>query len=608
MSRSMETYMGRSFRPVMKLEGLTKVFRILIVVSAVLAFWGWLVYEDITDPGSAVWSAAYRTLQTYIFEVDFDEFPVPIPLMIAVFIAPLSLAGSIVIYFLRLTSNRLQARIVGWTYRNHYVVFGDTPESRVLVESHDKEGSTKIVFVVPPESEIPDEVARHGNVVVIRSTYTSAEIMAATRMDRAHAVFVFPSSEEAIEDYARAIVTAVREGKYRSHTKEVRASFAIRAGAMDEVFSTFSKILSRSYAGHVTGIEFNTFSLDARIARELVEKIAPHVTMDRDTLSCEPIELVIHGFSSFIERYIIEAAQLYHYSIECPFKISVVTDKVHDYNRFIDRYPGLSEVVSIQRFAEGNLSTWVRQRASAPFYASAFRVVVWSDDIWEIPRLARNWRRAMLPVPNSGTAEVPVTFILPYEERMTEVFSALSESLEPLNVELLALRDLLKLPLLVQDIENIDAIARQIHEGYRQKYGAEPWETLSDWQRSFNRRSAAHLKIKLWFLGYRFSGDTDSSPGSATLPDISESERSFLAKIEHRRWVSEKLLDDFVPGQFPKDGSEKRYKEHLRIHEKIQPFSELSSFDKKKDEETFSDLKFILEQILQKERLIKTDS
>lgn len=596
----------------MKLKGLTRIFRLLVVVAAVLAFWGWYAYDDISEPGSAVWSAAYKTLQTYIFEVDLDDYPAPVPLMIAVFLAPLSLAGSIVIYFLRLTGNQLQARIVSWTYEDHIVVMGDTPASRVLVESHDMEGSTRIVFAVPQDADIPQEVALRGNAVVIHGDCTSAETTALTRMDHARAVFVFPSNEGVMEDYARAIVTAYGEGRRRSGSRRVHASFAVNAGSMDEVFSTFSGVLSRSYAGQAKEIEFTTFSLDARLARVLAEKTAPHATKSRDFVRSQRLQLVIHGFGSFVERYILEAAQLYHYSTDKTISIAVITDKEIEYTQFIEKHPGLAEVLTIQRYSEYSLSKWVRKPESVPFLSDPYRVVVWSEDMWEIPRLARDWRRVLLPERGKQDDTVPVTFVLPFEERMTEVYHALTESLGPLCVELLALRDLLRVPLLVEDAEEIDTIARQIHESYQSRFGAEPWEALTDWEKSFNRRSAAHLKIKLWFLGYAISNESDSFSDPVMLPEISEEERHFLSTVEHRRWVAEKLLDDFIPGRFPRGGEvddpqaeKNRYKKHLRIHEDIRPFSELSESDKKKDEATFADLQQILRQVLTKERLVR---
>jgi hypothetical protein len=377
---------------------------------------------------------------------------------------------------------------------------------------------------------------------------------------------------------------------------------------MDDVFSTFSRVLSRSYARQTDLIEFTTFSLDARLARVLAEKTAPHVTETQEAVKNQPLQLVVYGFGPFVERYILETAQLYHYSPDKPFGITVITNKIQAYRSFLANNPGLTDVLMIRQYSEDSLARWVRDPGNKPFSATPYRVVVWSENIWEVPRLAREWRRVLLLAPFNADRAVPITFVLPFEERMTEVYDAFIESLAPLSVELLALRDLLRVPLLVENAEEIDAIAQQIHESYRQRFGAEPWEALTDWEKSFNRRSAAHLKIKLWFLGYALSDDLGSSGSSGSLPDVPAEMRRFLSTLEHRRWIAEKLLDGFIPGRFPPDPEGKQlYKKHLRIHEDIRPFSELSKEDIEKDEATFADLQQVLQRVLTTEHLVTID-
>jgi hypothetical protein len=173
-------------------------------------------------------------------------------------------------------------------------------------------------------------------------------------------------------------------------------------------------------------------------------------------------------------------------------------------------------------------------------------------------------------------------------------------------VDVLSLQEVLDFALLIENTEAIDGIARQIHERYRRDFGAEPWEALSDWKKTFNRRSAAHLKIKLWFLGFELQEDL--SLPRIELPEVSPPERSLLARLEHRRWMAEKLLDDFVPGVFPADaGGRTVYKDHLRIHQDIRPFGELTAEDVRKDEATFADLASMLDHLLTNQRMIRIE-
>jgi hypothetical protein len=156
----------------------------------------------------------------------------------------------------------------------------------------------------------------------------------------------------------------------------------------------------------------------------------------------------------------------------------------------------------------------------------------------------------------------------------------------------------------VSNTQVIDSIASRIHGRYAALYGAPPWELLTEREREFNRRSARHLKIKLWCLGYRL--EEGRSEGDLGLADPAPEVREMLARLEHRRWQAEKLLDDFLPGPSSEDPATRGFwKASLRIHPDIRPFEELSAFDVSKDENTFADMKEILKLLQPTHRLVR---
>lgn len=93
-----------------------------------------------------------------------------------------------------------------------------------------------------------------------------------------------------------------------------------------------------------------------------------------------------------------------------------------------------------------------------------------------------------------------------------------------------------------------DAMARALHEGYRQVAPAHavantPWEALGEDMREANRRILAHLPAKLVSAGADPSGWLGRGAQTASArpqpsPDLIEE----LAELEHRRWLAERRL------------------------------------------------------------------
>lgn len=96
----------------------------------------------------------------------------------------------------------------------------------------------------------------------------------------------------------------------------------------------------------------------------------------------------------------------------------------------------------------------------------------------------------------------------------------------------------------VLTVEQIERIARAIHERYRRKRGEGqshgdpslgPWETLPEPLKHSNRSQAAAIPDKLRSIGCRIAS-LKGPPAS-----FSSEELDRLARIEHERWVQERI-------------------------------------------------------------------
>ena len=111
-----------------------------------------------------------------------------------------------------------------------------------------------------------------------------------------------------------------------------------------------------------------------------------------------------------------------------------------------------------------------------------------------------------------------------------------------------------------------EIISRAMHEEYCRKQAAEgqtpatnpsmvEWENLPESLRESNRRQADHIPAKLQAIGCALA---PLEEWSASESDLSTSEVEELARVEHDRWVAERLLDGWTYAPGPKDLRRKR--------------------------------------------------
>jgi voltage-gated potassium channel Kch len=86
----------------------------------------------------------------------------------------------------------------------------------------------------------------------------------------------------------------------------------------------------------------------------------------------------------------------------------------------------------------------------------------------------------------------------------------------------------------------VDDVARAIHEQYRARHGALPWEELSPALQASNRDQAAAIPEKLAAVGCRVAAAAAANGFDGFTP----SEVELLAEREHERWVRERVVGD----------------------------------------------------------------
>lgn len=108
------------------------------------------------------------------------------------------------------------------------------------------------------------------------------------------------------------------------------------------------------------------------------------------------------------------------------------------------------------------------------------------------------------------------------------------------------------------DTERIDKLAKEVHQLYTLKHGAEKvdveaalpaWRKLDPVLQDSCRQQADHMPVKLRAVGCVMES------GSSAPVEFSPGEIELLARMEHRRWVAERILAGWQSG--PKDTARK---------------------------------------------------
>jgi hypothetical protein len=569
-----------------KSKTLNRILTGFVIGSGVLAWFGWYSYLDIQDQGDLLWTSFYSTLQTFIFETGFEGGPLPGSLRIAAYLAPLSLAASVVVRLLQRSRNAVQGAFIRIFISDHAIITGLTDESKALLSSQNLRRT--IVLLVSSEEQIPEWIFSQRRIIVLVGSSDSVTLWKQAGVRRARQVFIFDDSLTRIHSVLHAVSTSGRR------ELPFPVGIVVSNAHTHDVLSEFPGLLRDNLPYPLRITPINTTH---HIAAALATELAPHRLQDRSTLEANRPHIVIEGMSALAEEFLLEAGQQYHYPWHSYIDVTIAGVDEATYQQLLLRHPGIERVLATHRLGyENDKSTLL---------SKPYRVVVFSGSAWTGPQFAREWRRRLLLNFGREGLEIPISVVIPPDNVGANALGSVSAVTEKYNAKMIPMMSMINTDHFLEQRELIDDLASAIAEGYARDAGEGPgaWARMSDWVREWNRRTARHLETKLWFLGYKM---TDEPSGQTTIPEISAEQHETLRRLENQRWQAEKWLDGFIPSLFPSADKEEEtlLKEHLRIHKLLIPFNELSEKDRLKDDNSF-DFEQTLRPVLEKRSLVR---
>jgi hypothetical protein len=481
------------------------VFATVAVGSFLLGIVGFSWYLP-GDQSNA--DVVYYSLQLFVLSADplGKGGPLNVPLEIARFGAPAATVFTVFEALRLLLIDRWRR----WTTARctrHVVVCGDGPAS-VLLACNVRDTGQKVVLV----GSAVNEVARRHGLLAVTGDPRDLDTLRAAAVPRAAIVFA--------NDHASATNVAVALGAQQL-AREVHGHLAAYAQVRDDELVDSLRARQIAAKGKI-GSTLEFFALDDVAARVLLDQEPP------------PGKVVIFGFGSF-GRALLRAIGRRHDPATGRATITVVTEQPADVERFSTQLGLATRGLHVTGYA-----TLPDERDATPG-----RTYVCLEDEDLALNVALHQARTQLD---------SVVLCLPQKSTFEEALTSGTADDRSASLRLFGILDAACQPELLSN-DFLGLLARAIHERYRRACIARgdtpatnsslvPWPELPPHLKESNYAQAEHINVKLASIGCVIGPAT-----TGVAPFVyRDQEVEQLARMEHQRWMDERLAAGFRYG------------------------------------------------------------
>lgn len=284
--------------------------------------------------------------------------------------------------------------------------------------------------------------------------------------------------------------------------------------------------------------EMRTFSLAESASRQLIQRYSPPEKFLAGQLHGVPLDLLVVGFSPLAMVFCVQLAKHFQGSGPGLLNIVVVDSNVAEKaERFRFLFPTIDQVVSL-RFEESRVGAGSGQEAGGQAADGFAAIYCFPETIEDGKVLLEQYSAITQCTINSRLLLVwPATGHSDRGVQETAGWNFYDYPVECCSGDLVM-------------NETQDVFARALHSYYCEgavRRGEAGNQNLVEWQalageiKDSNRSQADHILVKLRSVGCSIG----KSDGESRL---TQDETDILAKVEHRRWVVEKLLNGWKYG------------------------------------------------------------
>jgi hypothetical protein len=551
-------------------EHKIKIQLIAGVIALSLGFWGWMIEKPATD----LWGVldnAFRTAQLISLQFPTLSSAPSIPLQIARFALPLvAILASFQVLIASVTRPARLALLP--RISDHIVVCGFAGMTEKALWALAERGR-QVVVVIPGISSQYRYTLEGIGLTVVDADPLSINTLKFLNLSRAAAVFLLCRDD--LDNLNIAMLAIATLNMQRADLPPLVLALKIDREDLAVELDGALDGLSRRY-----GVYYHRLSPNRENVRLELSRFAPAFSRQDLNAPSHVLMVGLAGDWRQVLSLIIATVQ------DHPDNRPVITFAVdrregHELDRWRKSRPQLgllADIVVLTRDANAALPSDSEVVKWRKVYASPQLVVVLREDADAIATVLA----LRHPASTFGIQDVP---ILAHQSKDDRLLPNLSHAAGG-NRDLANLRPIGNL-VRVETIERIldrkgDEMAAALHASYlasAKTLGAGSQSTMESWNnipenlRDANRASVDHVPILLSAGGFGLAKQAD---GQSQTP--SEGELEIMAKVEHRRWMAERILAGwrFAPAR----------DDDLKLHPDLVPYEMLTAEAREKDRNT----------------------
>ncbi|MEI0799108.1 NAD-binding protein [Brachyspira intermedia] len=524
--------------------------------------------EDIS-----ILTALYKTLQIFQLEASFDMEQLPLLLNIIRFLAPITLAGALFQMLKNLFSDLITRTIISIFFKNHTIICGCNTKSLCVLNGISKD---KKIVLICDEDEIDSKDIFNKKVLKLKGDYTQASTLFNAGILKCNEMFCISENDDKNIETMSIASKIIRTYKI-NHNIELTVDIED-----NNKYKNYEKIKPISYDGDPVYIKFSSFKKNA--IRLFIDNIAKYSVIRNIHINegKEPI-ILIFGVNNNVIEIIRELILLV---VGKDNNINLIfADKNQEFynNVLINKLPELNRVANlhfldypsfINNEIPENIAKLLKKLSSCLIYA-------------ENEENSLNWaiETRQILFKNLSLKDEPKIFV--YLDSKTNILEAnpeLYNKYYKVGIDIFASMNYLSSIDYSLQYYDLDIIAKKIHSEYCKMPTANNngiWNMLSEGEKNDNRYAARFLNIKLDYIGLSIL-DFNDKRKHTPLKEIKDID--LLRRLEHKRWYVSKILSGFdsIGSNYSKE-TLNFIKTHMRLHNLLVPFDELSNDELYKD-------------------------
>jgi len=547
---------------------------IVLLVSWILALflgiWGCGRQFHAMGETRSICDALYGTMQLFVMEDNalVSTYPLPWQLWIARFLAPMVAASTAITALGALLQEKFQ--LLDLKRKNNHVVVCGIGEKGLQVAESFCESGEQVVIV---ESEADNESlnkCRDLGIIVLIGDATDKDVLEKARVHHARTVIAICGDDGANVEIGIHTAQLYRK-EHSSPDKGPTCTCLVHV--VDPSLRELHRE-SKTFPPQGGPFEIRFFNIYRNGARALLEEFPPDENMV--PTAAATFHIAIIGFGRLGENVFLQATSMGQHAYDAKPHITVI-DRMAKQREglLLVKYPQLKKVCE-PTFLELDTEdaafykgSFLKDRDKGPPVTAVY-VCLGSD--------SDGLSAALRLAPHLQDTEVPVVICMREEFGLACLVREESgDGVLSKNVQAMGITAKTCTREMILN-ENIDLQAMEMHRDYvkRREQGESPpevdpalfpWEQLEESLRESNRQQADHIPVKLRAIGC--TKETPKNTASwETVSTFTEEEIELMAKMEHRRWMAERLLGGWRKGS-PKDVENK-------IHPDLKKWNALS--------------------------------